>query len=107
MRDKLKELIQQGAKGHTLMPTESIVDYLLENGVIVPPSKIGDTVYYIGGIHGKLIKPARVDEIYFNGCAFGLGLVSENNVYFDMPADKVYFTKKAAEEACNELNKGD
>ena len=26
-----------------------MTDYLLENGVIVPPCKIGDTVYYVSG----------------------------------------------------------
>ena len=32
-REKLIELIRQGANGHTLMPTETIADYLIANGV--------------------------------------------------------------------------
>jgi hypothetical protein len=47
MRDRLIELIKQGARGHTFMPTEGIADHLLANGVIVLPCKVGDTVYEI------------------------------------------------------------
>ena len=74
------------------------MDNLIKHNVILAPYAVGDTVYYISGIHGRLAKPARVDEIYYNGCYFGLGLVSENNVYFDMPADKVYATKELCEQ---------
>ncbi len=28
-------------------PAEVVADYLLANGVIVPPCKVGDTVYYV------------------------------------------------------------
>ena len=33
--EKLVELIRKGARGHTLMPTESIANYLVEHGVTV------------------------------------------------------------------------
>ena len=52
MRNRLKELINKGARGHTLMPTEGIVDYLLENGVIVPPCKLHDEVWFIAKKQG-------------------------------------------------------
>jgi hypothetical protein len=35
MKEKLIELIRQGARGHTFMPTESIANYLINNGVII------------------------------------------------------------------------
>ena len=35
VREKLVELIRKGARGHTLMPTESIANYLVEHGVTV------------------------------------------------------------------------
>lgn len=47
MRDRLVALIKQGANGHTLMPTDCIADYLIENGVIVLPCKVGDIVYVV------------------------------------------------------------
>jgi hypothetical protein len=60
MRDRLIELIKQGARDHTFMPTERIADYLLANGVIVPPCKVGDTVYSI--VEG--ISFVLVGEVY-------------------------------------------
>jgi hypothetical protein len=38
--------------------TESLADYLLANGVIVPPCKVGDTVYEI--VHGEILEPKVV-----------------------------------------------
>ena len=82
------------------------IKFLDETHVFVSPVAIGDTVYYIAGIHGKLIKSAKVEEISFNGSAITLGLVSENNVYFDMLLDKVYLNKTDAEKHIkNENNK--
>lgn len=51
MRDRLIELINQAEKkfydtDNSLSNVEKYVaDYLLENGVIVPPCNVGDTVY--------------------------------------------------------------
>lgn len=33
----------------------AIADHLLENGVIVPPCKVGDVVYFVGRNNGKPI----------------------------------------------------
>ena len=74
---------------------KTIVEKLKQNNVIITPYSVGDTVYYVSG---KSVKPARVDEIYYNGYDFGLGLVTKNNVYFDMPVDKVYATKELCEQ---------
>ena len=97
------ESIQDDCIGHCNHPycykVNKIVDNLIKHNIILPPCAIGDTVYYISGIHGKLVKPARVEEIVYNGTDFTLCLVSENNVYFDMLLDEVYLNKKDAEEA--------
>ena len=45
MRDKLIELLIEGHKQYLFY--DQIADYLLENGVIVPPCKTGDTVYVL------------------------------------------------------------
>lgn len=52
VREKLVELIRKGARGHTLMPTESIVNYLVEHGVTVQECKVGDTIYEVDCEHG-------------------------------------------------------
>lgn len=46
MRDRLIELIAESAiKGdYTCIP--DVADYLLANGVIVPPCNVGQTIYY-------------------------------------------------------------
>ena len=54
MRDRLIELIKTGMDKHESTienyvhpASEFVADYLLENGVIVPPCKVGDKVYRI------------------------------------------------------------
>lgn len=53
MRDELKSLIDTFFccvdidKFYIQDQKEKLTDYLLENGVIVPPCKVGDTVWYL------------------------------------------------------------
>ena len=55
MRDRLIELIGESSiwnlKQQPLL-VEQIADYLLANGVIVPPCKVGDTVYEFFDVRG-------------------------------------------------------
>jgi acyl dehydratase len=57
MREKLMKLIAEIAlKGdYTYIP--DVADYLLANGVIVPPCKVGDTLYVISQMKDKRILP--------------------------------------------------
>ena len=45
MRDRLIDLIQGSVGGCERHCAAHVADYLLANGVIVPPCKVGDTVY--------------------------------------------------------------
>ena len=45
MRDRLIELIQNAVNGCARHWAEIIADHLLANGVIVPPCKVGTTIY--------------------------------------------------------------
>ena len=49
MRERLIELIQDSVGGCARHWAEVIADYLLANGVIVPPCKVGDTFYGVNG----------------------------------------------------------
>lgn len=115
MRDRLIELIDRAdeeckhtkncescsgyGKGAQCM-NHHIADHLLANGVIVPPCKVGDTVYYIGGIHNSLVKSAIVEEIIMNSNGVSdLLVISENNVVFENSIKIFYFTKEEAERA--------
>lgn len=49
-RERLIELLNNsltGSVGLSSVLSTSIADYILANGVIVPPCKVGDTVYYV------------------------------------------------------------
>ena len=71
MRDRLIKLLQNFADGtYTSNGTitdgtkvDDVVDYLIANGVIVPPCKVGDTVYYVHKSEHK-ITTHKVTNIY-------------------------------------------
>ena len=61
-KERLSNLIQKSTEAYDGTPWyEQIADYLLANGVIVPPWKVGDKVYFIARNSGKPI--GHVDEI--------------------------------------------
>lgn len=117
MRDRLIELINEAHcvdvwDYHTddfkePNPIEELADYLLENGIIVPPCKVGDVVYYLGGIYNRLIKSAIVEEIICNSSGVSdLLVTSENGVTFENSIDIFYITKEEAENALKERERG-
>ena len=97
MRDRLIKLIKDIVHPYF---AETLADHLLANGVIVPPCKVGDTVYYLGGIHKSLVKSATVEEIIASSNGVSDLLVnSENGVTFENSVDIFYFTPEEAEQA--------
>ncbi len=103
MREKLIELIMKARAPLISRPlAEKEADYLLENGVIVPPCKIGDKVYYITGIHRNLIKSAIVNEIIVNCNGVSDLFVSSDTADFENSIDIFYFTREEAEKALKE-----
>lgn len=83
---------------------EQLAEYLLESGVIVPPVKVGDTVY---GISRGAIIPIDVDRIVYS--KRGIDIVGRNEMCFGYgtitlhPDNEFglewYTTKKEAEKA--------
>ena len=74
-RERLIELLRTGMNKHEatienyVKPTaDYLADYLLENGVIVPPCKVGRVIYYHFQFRNKSILPftrrAKVKKIY-------------------------------------------
>lgn len=67
MRDRLIELIKKAERKYLVNGTnipqmaEFAADYLLENGVIVPPCKVGQIVYFVARNSGKPI--GNIDEM--------------------------------------------
>lgn len=81
MRDRLIELLEKCGKSQMPMVAglelwaDDIADYLLENGVIVPPCKVGDTLYY--PVFGRVLL-YKVISIKLN--SKGLYVVCENHL---------------------------
>lgn len=114
MRDRLIELLQEFAdgtitgNGHIVDGTEVnlIADYLLANGVIVPPCKVGDTVYIIdeAGDEGEedYVLAVRVLQFFINenGIAVDLKLPLglRQNTWM-VVGKNVFLTKEEAEQA--------
>ncbi len=108
MRDKLIELIADYTENVTARDLHSaefdnkFADYLLENGVIVPPCKVGDTVYMICWDDGiepfieedKIIK-VSTQKFWLKYCYFN----------YDDIGKTVFLTRDEAERALRESEK--
>lgn len=102
MRDRLIELLLEHTDNafntsedkHFIESTTigQVADTLLANGVIVPPSKVGDTVYWIDN---EKIKSCEVFEISIHSD----GILIHTGIQFCLKPDAVYHTKKEAEKA--------
>lgn len=119
MRDRLIELIKQADDkcGHTScgecgrFGTEYdcliglIADYLLANGVIVPPCKVGDTLYVLYGEPSYTIKEHEVSTILFGRTHDSIGLSNKSvftvweKRWYDYFGKTVFLTREEAEQA--------
>lgn len=116
-REKLIELMTQAEnKELSLLEFEkkTLADYLLANGVIVPPCKVGDTVYHSKNIYkGKkrintIIEPITVDSFVI-GDSGRLQINTCDNsrnewIYYDITdfGRIVFLTREEAEQALKE-----
>ena len=107
MRDRLIELLNkkydhfcdQCGVNKDSRYTDSLADYLLESGVIVPPIKIGQTVYVVDERRG----------LWWRGKVISFYYCDENNIQFTVEynggeiticdADELFRTKEAADKA--------
>ena len=69
--------------------TEYLADYLLEHGVIVPPCKVGDTLYCESAIKGHITYLKAPD----------LEWIFENREFF---GKEIFLTREEAEQALKE-----
>ena len=89
MRDRLIELLNEVGKNILNYPTDNftsyLADHLIANGVILPPCKVGDTVY---AVSDKQIKECKVEHFNFESAE-----CFEATVYFncDMNCESCYF----------------
>ena len=98
MRERLIELLEKGQELYYdsygqagVFYKEFIADYLLANGIIVPPCKVGDTVYQVAT---ERIYESKIKQVIYDVGHFG----------FDESAigTSVFLTKGEAEQALKE-----
>lgn len=108
MKDRLIKLIQDSVNGCARHWAEVIAGHLLENGVIVPPCKVGDTVYFIledkmveGGFY---VTPAHtVTEVGSKGFWLSSFVPAEDDMsdfyLWEEIGKTVFLTREEAERA--------
>lgn len=94
MKDRLIDLIlsaDMSLFGTDKPFAEVYADYLIANGTILPPCKVGDTVYQVDTVR---IYESKIKSVVYD----------TNNIAFDKRAigKTVFLTKEAAEEALKE-----
>ena len=89
---------------------EFIADYLLSNGVIVPPVKIGQTVYIIPKYNGNPYCVVKQDKVQMIGITSrGIHIKARNKSNFNktyMLGKTVFLTKLEAEKALEDMKGG-
>ena len=115
MRDRLIELLDEYTEPlsardiHKADFAEKFADHLLAEGVIVPPCKVGDTVYYISRYYtGKFqVYECVVDKItvYETNIFLSLFDVKDRGINFGVNCydPSLYFTRDEAERALERI----
>ena len=68
-RYKLIEILQNAP--HKYMGQEELADYLLDNGVIVPPCKVGDDIWWFDEEKGDIAcEKGGIKGVVYNGKTF-------------------------------------
>lgn len=101
MRDRLIDLLYEaeGQVNNDYPTVEQIADHLIANGVIVPPCKVGDTVYYLDRVFREVDKCKVYGFTVVNG---KLALLVDNGEY-KYVTTKWCNTKAQAEQKLKEL----
>lgn len=111
-RERLERLLKYA---DTKLTFEDMVNYLLENGVVVLPCKINDHVWFIKSAFSVLVKPFEARIIDIRGISIDHNILYESiTLYNDLTrrftsndiGTKVFLTKEEAEQAIQALKGG-
>ena len=103
MRDKLIELLNNSAIEMDCPSMEQVADYLLANGVIVPPCKVGDSCYPLPRYRTPIVE-RKISRITYSARNIIIGYY-ENDGRYRPPlrtrilGEDVFLTKEEAEKA--------
>ena len=124
MKDRLIELLRQGeakcAETKTCNKCEQygrgsdcqrnlIADHLIANGVIVPPVKVGQTVWFIRDKYHNKIEETNVEKVIVKngGIYIKLGCNSMYETSCNSIGKTVFLTKEEAEKALAKMKGGE
>ena len=109
MRDRLIEILTKSGASFEYALPEEIADHLLAEGVIVPPCKVGSTVYTISRKH---LKKWKVHFVGYNSQGeFKMHIATEKftemiEVWSYDIGQIVYLTREEAEKALKRSENG-
>lgn len=110
MKDRLIELLYEKLNFDFLShQIEALADYLLANGVIVPPCKVGDTVWFIRNDIKSEIIETNVEKVVLKhgGLYIKLGCNAMYETTCNSIGKTVFLTKEEAEQALKEREQSD
>ena len=108
MKDRLIELIDgfdlQTIPNSSREWMEQFADHLIANGVIVPPVKVGQTVWFIRDKYHNKIEETNVEKVIVKngGIYIKLGCNSMYETSCNSIGKTVFLTKEEAEKALAE-----
>lgn len=104
-RERLINIIENEIGGSLEYYADTIADKLLANGVIVPPCKVGDTVYQIA--NGWRICESKITWFYWDKDYKRVVYDCNTDLAFSEEAigKSVFLTKEEAEKALEEMKK--
>ena len=108
MRKRLIELLEDTLNEWecdvSIKTLTDIADHLIENGVIIPPCKVGDTVYFDTYLHGHSVgvRPHKVIKVK----SVIMTEPSKGGIGAEIPdwsfGESVFLTREEAEKALRE-----
>lgn len=113
MRDRLIDLLYEaeGQVNNDYPTVEQIANHLIENGVVLPPCKVGDKVWLLTSLNWKRtewgIKEGKVSMVQQKADKSWKFRVTENHSVQDYTVDSigktVFLTKEQAEQKLKEM----
>ena len=104
MRNRLSDMIQNAVGGCAKNWADIIADYLLENGVIVPPCKVGDMVWIAGEYRG--VYSATVRTFFFSHSGIEMIRTTKCDIPFSDFGKVGFLTREEAEKALERIENG-
>lgn len=110
MRDRLKELLR-GKSIDQEVDVEYVADFLLSEGVIVPPCKVGDKLYEVIDDEELFITELTVTEVGTKVVFYSGYVPPKDDIHYHIPIDEIgkayFFTQEEAEKALAERSENE